>query len=207
MNDNPAAYTVSVGLPDQMRADAARLYLEAFRKKLGPIIGHDDRALTFLGNIMRPQAALVAISDDGHLLGIAGFHDENGGFIGGGFRDMVRSFGYFGALWRAAALSVFEREPEPDELLMDGVVVHATARGKGVGTALLMRMNELARQMQKSQLRLDVVDTNPRARALYERQGFVATRATKAKILKPIFGFSSSTTMMLAITTPGSSAS
>jgi RimJ/RimL family protein N-acetyltransferase len=46
------------------------------------------------------------------------------------------------------------------------------------------------------EVRLDVIDTNPRARALYERKGFVATGEQKLGPLKPVFGFSSATTLI-----------
>ena len=45
-------------------------------------------------------------------------------------------------------------------------------------------------------VRLDVIDSNWRARALYERQGFLATRTESLGLLRLLFGFSASTTMV-----------
>ncbi|MEM8753757.1 MAG: GNAT family N-acetyltransferase [Pseudomonadota bacterium] len=190
---------ISVGLPERLRAEAARLYLEAFGAKLGPILGRDARAEAFIADVLRPDHAVVAEDEGGRLLGLAGFHDEAGGFVGGGFRDLAQAYGLFGALWRAPALELFERSPEPRQLLMDGLVVAPEARGRGVGGAILNRIEALAIETGRAEVRLDVVDTNPRARALYERRGFEAVAETGSRLLRPIFGFSRSTTMVLAV--------
>ncbi|MEM7546426.1 MAG: GNAT family N-acetyltransferase [Pseudomonadota bacterium] len=202
----PTGVSITVGLPDHLRAEAAALYLEAFEAKLGPIIGRNQRAVDFLTAVMRPEAAIAAIADDGRLVGLAGFHDGTGGFIGGGWRDLAATFGRAGALWRAALLSLFERAPEGDELLMDGIVVHRDARSMGMGTRLLDAVAELGRERARSRVRLDVVDTNPRAQALYRNRGFMPIKTTHLRILKPLFGFGASTTMALPLTGPGSSA-
>ena len=44
-------------------------------------------------------------------------------------------------------------------------------------------------------VRLEVVDTNPRARALYEREGYVAVRTERTPYLRRAMGFGEVTTM------------
>jgi ribosomal protein S18 acetylase RimI-like enzyme len=73
--------------------------------------------------------------------------------------------------------------------------VAADARGRGIGTAPLTAAVALARQQGFGQLRLDVVDTNPRARALYERLGFVALRTQRTPFLRRWLGFGAVTRM------------
>jgi hypothetical protein len=41
-----------------------------------------------------------------------------------------------------------------------------------------------------------VVDTNPRARALYEREGFRVISETRMGVLRHVFGFESAATMV-----------
>lgn len=190
------AVTVCVGLAEAHRTEAAQLYLEAFGRKLHPFLGRDTRAEEFIQSVISPSHALAATDETGALLGIAGFHDERGGFIGGGLRDLAAVYGWIGALWRGMALSLFEREPEPHQLLMDGVVVNAVARGEGIGGLLLDAIEDHARALGRSAVRLDVVDTNPRARALYIRRGFSPIRKQRLGPLGQIFGFSYSETMV-----------
>ena len=184
------------GLADTQLSEAAHLYMEAFDQKLGPILGRDDRAVAFLAHVMRKNQALVALDPDSEILGLAGFHDAETGLIGGEFRDLSRFYGWFGAAWRVLLLSIFERAPVEGEFLMDGIVVGARARGKGVGSALLAAILETARSNGASQVRLDVIDTNPRARALYERVGFVARKTEHYGIFTKWLGFSAATTMI-----------
>jgi len=82
---------------------------------------------------------------------------------------------------------------------MDGIFVAPAARGHGVGTALLDATIAEARTRGYAEVRLDVIDSNPRARALYERVGFVAKDTQQLGPLRHIFGFKSATTMVRAV--------
>ena len=81
-------------------------------------------------------------------------------------RDLAGVYGCLGALRRGLLLSPLERKIEPDVFLMDGIFVTPAARGRGVGTALLRAITDTARLTGCRSVRLDVIDTNPRARAL-----------------------------------------
>lgn len=52
------------------------------------------------------------------------------------------------------------------------LAVHADARGRGAGTSLLTAVEHGARELGCSYVTLEVDDSNPRARALYQRYGF-----------------------------------
>lgn len=88
-----------------------------------------------------------------------------------------------------------DRKLEPEVLLMDGIFVSETARGLGAGTALLRGIKDLAKARGLKTVRLDVIDINPRARALYEREGFVAQGTTSIGPLRHVFGFEKQTEM------------
>ena len=187
------------GLPDRLRSDAARLYWQAFGGKLGRVLGPDPLAYALLARVMRGDHAIVALSEDGALLGLVGFKSPAGAFAGGEFGDLRAVYGTVGALWRAGLLWLLERDLDNDRFLMDGICVADTARGQGVGTALLDAICAEGRARGYPSVRLDVIDANPRARALYERQGFVATRTSKIGALRWVFGFSAATTMVRAL--------
>ena len=82
-----------------------------------------------------------------------------------------------------------ERELTEGQLLMDGIFVDEAARGRGVGTLLLDAVLAQAKSTGAREVRLDVIDSNPRARALYERQGFTAYGEVDTWPLHKIFGF------------------
>jgi len=195
-------YRLDHPIPADCRAAAAGLFWQAFAAKLTRVMGPEQRALRFIASVLDPGHGIAALDRNARLIGLAGYKTDTGGLVGGQYRDLRRVYGLFGALWRGLLLSQLERPLAPDTLLMDGIAVVPDARGTGVGTALLAAIKDRARTLGKSYVRLDVIDSNPRARALYEREGFVAGPTSDLGPLAPIFGFKRSTTMTFAVTEP-----
>jgi ribosomal protein S18 acetylase RimI-like enzyme len=183
------------GLPPDLRAEAARLYWQAFGGKLGRVMGPERRALAFLDRVIRADHAIVAI-EDGHLCGMIGFKTAEGAFAGGDMADLRAIYGLAGSLWRGALLRMLSRDVDPDRFLIDGICVAREARGHGIGSMLIEALCREARSRGYREVRLDVIDSNWRARALYERQGFEAVRTEAMGALKHVFGFASATTMV-----------
>ncbi|WP_300009354.1 GNAT family N-acetyltransferase [uncultured Roseobacter sp.] len=190
------AYEISTGFDACERPVVAALYWQAFGFKLGRVLGPDARAQQFLRAVIDPAFALVARGSDGRILGVAGFKTAEGALVGGDFKDLQAVYGSWGAVWRGLTLSVVERDVAPDVLLMDGICVHESARGLGVGTALLEAVKSQARAMGKPTVRLDVIDRNPRARALYLREGFVPHGIEHTGPFRHVFRFKSATQML-----------
>ncbi|NBD28759.1 MAG: GNAT family N-acetyltransferase [Alphaproteobacteria bacterium] len=184
------------GFADGERPRIAALYWGAFGDKLGRVMGPRRRALPFLQEVMDPAHAITMRGPSGQVLGLVGFKTYEGAFVGGDLADMARHYGWFGGAWRAWLLSLLEREVENHRFLMDGIIVAPEARGQGIGTALLEAIAQEAAGRGYSELRLDVIDSNPRARALYERQGFVPGGEHRLGPLRHVFGFRSATTMI-----------
>lgn len=184
------------GLPDRLRAEAAELYWDAFGGKLARVMGPRAKAVAFLQKALRADHVISALSDNGDLLGLVGFKTHVGSFAGGDWADLRAVYGSFGAVWRAGLLSLLERDVENERFLLDGICVAAAARGQGVGTLLLQAICDEARARNYPGVRLDVIASNPRARALYERFGFVALKTEKLGPLRYVFGFEASTTMI-----------
>lgn len=189
-------FTVEHGFAADQRHAVARLFWQGFGGKLGRVMGPEARAVAFVESLLDPAFGLSAVGEDGELLGIAGFKTADGSFVGGSLADMAKVYGWLGGLWRGVLLELLERDPAPDVLLMDGVVVRADARGMGVGSALLDGIVAEAARRGLSGVRLDVIDSNPRARALYERKGFRATGTSHLGPLRHVFGFEAATTMV-----------
>ena len=190
------------GFPAHLNEAAARLYCEAFCAKLAPFLGPLDRAAAFLGRSIVPDRAFVVLKDD-TLLGIAGFKVDGRGLFEPGVADFFREYGLTAPV-RMLGLALLEREEEKDCLLMDGIAVDEAARGQGVGTRLLQAIEGHARDLGKTSVRLDVIDTNPGARRLYERFGFEAGATSPVgPLFRRIFPFRASTEMRKAVTPVG----
>lgn len=196
--------TLRLGFEAAERPRIAAIYHGAFRRKLVPALGSDDEiAQAFVAAVIDPAFAIVADSD-GVPVGIAGYKTIDGAFTGGkgAWRLLVEHYGTARALWASAILSLLERPADPRILLMDGIAVAPEARGQGVGTALLTGINAVAARHGHEAVRLDVIDANPRARALYEREGFVATERTGLGVFAWAFGFREVTTMLRPVRAP-----
>lgn len=193
------------GVSDAARKDAVTLFWTAFKGKLLPVMKPESSAIAFFNQVIDPNFAISAVGDDGVLLGIAGFKTARGSFMGGDLKDLASVYGWIGGTWRGVILSLLERPLQANTLLMDGIFVAPNARGRGIGTALLSAIKDKAETLGCDEVRLDVIDTNPRARHLYERQGFAAQDTTDIWLFRHIFGFRRSTTMIHTIETSASS--
>lgn len=190
------AFTLGRGFREADRADAARIYWQAFGDKLGVVLGPERRALTYLRRVMSAEHAIVARDRSGRLIAIAGFRSPEGSLAGGSDDDLRAIYGRFGALWRRGALWLLGHEVDNHRFLIDGIAVDHHARGGGAGTALLRALCAEAHLRGYDVARLEVIDRNTRARALYEREGFVATRTHRTGPLRFVFGFAAATTMV-----------
>ena len=117
------------------------------------------------------------------------------------YRDLL---GLRGSIRAVLGLRFAEHHPAADELYVDGVAVSPAARGQGIGTRLVHEAVAIAREDGLPWLRLHVVDTNPRAQALYERLGFRVTRVEKTQPLERWLGYGAIISMEMAVESPGS---
>ena len=187
--------TIRPGFAPQDHALVGQLYWQAFGGKLGKVMHPETRALAFIDRVLCPDHALSAYRGQ-DLLGVVGFKTPKGALVGGGFGDLAAIYGPLGAAWRGALLHLLERDAENVRFLMDGIFVRSEARGQGIGAALIEAITCEAATRGYGEVRLDVIDTNPRARALYERSGFRAVAVNDLGPLRHVFGFSSATTMV-----------
>lgn len=188
--------TIFSGLHPHLRPQAARLYWEAFGGKLGRVLGPDEKALAFFERVIRPDLCLAALDAGGTLIGVAGFKTPSGSFAGGTWDDLTAIYGLVGGRWRGSLLWRLSRDVDNDRFLIDGICVARQHRGKGIGSLLLAALYDEAAARGYRSIRLDVIDANWRARALYERQGFMATKTEELGFLRHLFGFAAATTMV-----------
>ena len=192
------------GLPEHLRDAGVVLFDEAFGDKMRMAIGDRDKRLAFMARVYVADHIVVALRD-GELLGMIGLSSGAGHYRGGlmdipwdprPFRDLL---GLPGSIRAVLSLRPSQHKPEIDELYVDGVAVASEARGLGVGTKLLDEALVIARESGMHWLRLDVIDTNPRAQALYERLGYEVTKVQSFRYMQRIIGFGGMISMELAV--------
>lgn len=186
---------ISRGLPDHLREDAAALYWEAFGAKLNRVMGPAPRARAYITRAIRADHVITA-TQEGRLLGLAGFKTAQGAFVDGSSRELRRAYGLVGAGWRSVALAMLHQDVDNRRFLIDGLCVVPEWRSHGIGSALIAAICDEGTRRGHDAVRLDVVDTNLRARALYERLGFRAVGTERLGAAAPLFGFRATVTMV-----------
>ena len=90
-------------------------------------------------------------------------------------------------IWRGLKTEQIIRPPQVGVGVVYHLGVDTEFRGRGIGRRLLDHLLDKVRAQKATTAALDVAATNPRAKALYERQGFVA-RQTRAGALESRYG-------------------
>lgn len=184
------------GIPGEFRERAVLLFEEAFGQKFRAAIKSQEKRIELLRESFCLDFCIGAF-DDGELIGIAGFKTGEGSLTGNiTFQTLRKTLGFCSALRAAAVFMLYDRAQTPGELLMDGISVTLSHRGKGVGKRLLAKIESHAIEEKLSSIRLDVIDGNPRARKLYEQQGFVAVKTERFEYLRWLLGFGGATTLV-----------
>ncbi|MCF6311366.1 MAG: GNAT family N-acetyltransferase [Verrucomicrobiales bacterium] len=182
-------------LPEELRSQAAELYDEAFGKKFSLAIRSRKKRIALFEKCFMLDFAIAAISGD-TLVGLAGFHDQQGSLTGGVTHELLISeLGFLRGNWAALVFLIYDRKPAEAELVMDGIVVSSEYRGQGIGGHLLEQLFDYAEEKTYECIRLDVIDTNPRAKKLYQKKGFEVVKEETYPYLRWLLGFGGSTIM------------
>ncbi|MEX1295589.1 MAG: GNAT family N-acetyltransferase [Candidatus Limnocylindrales bacterium] len=193
------------GLPPELRDQAVEVFEEAFGEKMRMAVRDAGKRKAFMRRAYVAENCLVARRGP-TLLGMAGLSTRgrpyDGGLMGASwdFRPYRDLLGWFGAIWAVWGNRMADHRPKADEVYVDGIAVSPGARGLGIGTRLLDETTAIARDLGKPFVRLDVIDTNPRAQALYERLGFRVTKVQSFRYLERLAGFGGMVSMELPVT-------
>lgn len=180
---------VERGLPQSDRADAMEVFYAAFEAKLSGPLGADRvRAMEFLGRTLRSHNVILA-KEGRTVMGILAFSAENDPVAADEFQVAKDIYGTLGALRRLALLAPMEHKQLPGALYVDSIAVSPEARGTGVGSLLLAEADAIALERGMKWVDLDVIDINPRARALYERLGYEVQATRSTGPLARLYGF------------------
>ncbi len=175
-------------LPEEYTLHAARLYVDALGNELRPILGASERAHHVLARNISPDRCLTAFWK-GRLVGVLGVQADGRGFWEPSIQSMISEYGLLGGVFRFGGVCILHHKTEPGEWCVDGIAVEEEMRGRGVGTGLLRFIEETAAAKGARKITLEVTDANERAKALYDRRGFIETARQSLWPFNLIFSF------------------
>jgi ribosomal protein S18 acetylase RimI-like enzyme len=170
--------------PDYLQS-AAQLYFESFRRQISPILGVNEKAVSFIRQSFNPQQALTAILD-GKFAGFAGLQYSGQTFLHLRLSQFIQQFGWLLGRIRFSQAALFE-QPLQDEgqLLIESIAVDPAFRGQGVGTSLINAVTELAGKMDFHAVHIKVPNTAPALYKLSRRLGFNYVSTQSWEFLRP----------------------
>ena len=184
-------YKVFKGLPFSLSEKAVRIYYDAFSMKINPLVGSKQKAIQFIGKTTDFSACFYAMLDS-RLLGLAGIQDKDNNFTKNiGLGELLKEFNLFRALLIRYVYGYKTAKVKRGVIRIDSIAVAKEARGMGVGTALLNAIFKYAMDRGLQEIKLEVVNTNPGARKLYERLGFKAVKEVRYGFITKKAGFTS----------------
>lgn len=190
--------------PTQLK-EVVDITMEAFFLKIKHIWlfpQNKEQAATFLEHSICINNGIYILSNE-HVMGFVGLSRKDNPFFIYRLKTFITHFGLFGGTWRYAANIFYDwlsTSLQKDEISIETIAISNRARGQGLGAMLLDRVFEIARIEGKRAVVLEVVDTNPKAQALYERKGFVGTHTEKCGDWTAKANFTSITYMRKEIT-------
>jgi ribosomal protein S18 acetylase RimI-like enzyme len=174
---------ITLGIPEELRHQAAIVCYDGFRSQIGWLFGSQQKGITLLEHGFNTELGLIA-QIQGQLVGFVGLKYENRPFFQFKRSHCIRELGLLRGLLAFLLLNNMSfAKPLPDEMYIAVLVVDVSMRGKGLGSLLMQAAFEIAQQNQCPAVVLDVAITNPDARRLYERLGFKLVRTIEFRYL------------------------
>ena len=183
MDNIDSQIEIKLGIPEELRKQAAIICYEGFRSQIEWLIGSQQKGVALLEASFNAELGLTALMQ-GQLVGFIGLKYENRPFFQFERSHCIRELGLIRGLLAFLLLNNISLvKPLSNEVYIAVLVVDASMRGKGIGSLLMQAAFEIAQQNQCTAVVLDVANTNPDARRLYERLGFKLVRTIEFRYL------------------------
>ena len=166
---------INIGFPKQYLNQVIDIFLSGFEEKFAYII-KDNKNSYEIYSLLLTNENFIYIEDKGELLGILTYSIKEKSEQRIHLRQIIKLMGIRKGIKVACKLSVFIHKVQKEELYIDYIAVNQNSRGKGIGTKLLHKALEIANEYNKQSVSLQVINTNPRAKKLYESMGFVTIK-------------------------------
>lgn len=163
------------GIPKGQYRRVARIIYDAFEHKFRYTLGPRDKAIALISSQINDKFALVALKDD-EIIGIAGARTTEGELVENRLIPLLRTYHIRALRSLVVALPFLLDRKRKGVFELNYLSVTHEARGHGVGTRIIKEFIRYAKSHGFHYVLLDVVDENTRAKALYERLGFITVK-------------------------------
>jgi len=181
---------IADNINENQRIRAIEILYYAFEQKIRALIKSREKALAIYDMALRNRHVFYAFLD-GNVAGLIGLQYGNENFLEFKYRDLRKYFNPLQSYFIYIIYKLTSPKIKNDVLRIDSIAVDKSFRSLGIGTQLINKVFEFARTKGFKEVVLEVINTNPRAKALYERIGFKKTKIVRYYFLTRSAGFSS----------------
>ncbi len=160
------------GLPAHLHTAAAALYWRHFGTQLLPLPARHRRGMALVRAVLRPDHALVALSPQGQLVGIAGLRDARGGLLASDPKSFRAVWGNARGQLCHLGTRLYRAGPQTEDMVIDGIAIRPDWRRRGIARALIAAAADQARAAGHGALRAEVAADNREALAAWRAMGF-----------------------------------
>ena len=182
---------IQLGVPKNQRIRVAKIFCETFQDKIKLIFGNNKKAQLLIASSIQDDRILVALKDN-VIVGFAGLQYSNKSYSDPSLNQIIRIYGLETIRIFLFLIIEFFNKPKSHQLHLDTLAVSDQEQNKGIGTKLIQSTIKLAKTKKFSQIKLEVIGTNQKAKSLYEKIGFKTVKITKIPYpLSCLIGFRS----------------
>jgi ribosomal protein S18 acetylase RimI-like enzyme len=175
---------IQLGVPRNQRIRVARIFCETFQDKIRLIFGSNKKAQLLIASSIQNDRILVALKEN-VVVGFAGLQYSNKSYSDPSPNQIIRIYGLETIRVFLFIIINFLNKPKSHQIHLETLAVLGQEQNKGIGTKLVESTIKLAETKNFSQVRLEVIGTNQKAKSFYEKIGFKT-----AKIIKIPYPFS-----------------
>jgi ribosomal protein S18 acetylase RimI-like enzyme len=186
---------IQLGVPKNQGNRVAKIFCEGFNDKIKLMFGNSKKAQKLIASSIQDDRILVALKDN-IVVGFAGLQFSNKSYFNPSLNQIIRVYGLETIRVFLFLIIDFFSKPKSHQLHLDTLAVSIHEQNKGIGSKLIQSTIELAKTEKFSQIKLEVIETNKKAKSLYEKIGFKNVRITRIPYpFSYLIGFRSFTEM------------
>ncbi|MCL5073128.1 MAG: GNAT family N-acetyltransferase [Actinobacteria bacterium] len=181
---------ITESISKNQRIRAIEIFYDAFERKIRALIKSKEKAISIYSNSLKNDHVFYALLN-GNIVGLIGLHYKNKTFLDLKYGDIRKYFNPLRSYFIYRICKLASPKIKDDVLRIDSIAVDKSIRSQGIGTLLINKVFEFAKNEGFKEVILEVVNTNPKAKALYERIGFREKKIVRYYFLTRSAGFSS----------------